>query len=284
MKTALVTGATEGIGRETAKQLLGRGYRVLIHGRTIQKANAAIDELRQTYASERIDSIHGDLSVMSEVVALARQAMVKADTLDVLINNAGVYEHKRSLTQDGLETTMAVNHFAPFVLTRELLDVLYAAPQARIITLSSSAHEKGKLEMDNGRFAYDLEGYDAYASSKLANVLFTSALARRLAGRSVTAYSVDPGVITTKLLRIGWGTTGDPVDRGAETSVYLATVVDLELASGGYFANCRRVTPSATADDADLAEALWHATESILGRIIDHNPVSPANVTPQLTA
>ena len=261
MKTALVTGATEGIGRETARQLLERGYRVLVHGRTKQKADAAIAELRQALPSARMDSVHGDLSVMSEVVALARQATAKADILDVLINNAGVYEHKRCLTPDGLETTMAVNHFAPFVLTRELLDTLKAAPQGRIITLSSSAHEKGRLEIGNCRFAYDLEGYDAYASSKLANVLFTSALARRLADRPVAAYSVDPGVITTKLLRIGWGIVGDPVDRGAQTSVYLATEDDLYDASGGYFADCSRVAPSATAEDVDLAEALWCATE-----------------------
>src|SRR5260370_39863943 len=180
MKTALVTGATEGIGRETTRQLLEKGYRVLVHGLTKQKADGAIDELRRAIPSGGADSVHGDLSVMSEVVALARQAMAEADTLDVLINNAGVYEHKRSLTRDGLETTMAVNHFAPFVLTRKLLDVLKPAPQGRIISLSSNAHEKVRLEIRNARFAYDLEGYDAYASSKLANVLLTSALARRL--------------------------------------------------------------------------------------------------------
>src|SRR5205085_3380125 len=125
-----------------------------------------------------------------------------------------------------------------FLLTRELLETLLAAPQGRIITMSSSAHEKGQIGMNDFSFATELEGYIAYATSKLANVLFTAAIAGRLADTSVTAYSVDPGVITTNLLRIGWGITGDPVDQGARTSVYLTTADDLNGANGAHFVDC----------------------------------------------
>jgi len=284
MKTALVTGATEGIGRETVRQLLEREYRVLVHGRTHQRAVAALEELRQAQPFARLDAVYGDLSLMSEVIGLAGQVAAKADVLDVLVNNAGVYLHEHTMTDDGLETTMAVNHFAPFLLTRELLELVNAAPRGRIITLSSSAHEKGKLEMRNFSFAYDLQGYEAYASSKLANVLFTGALARRLIASSATTYAVDPGVVTTRLLRVGWGITGDPVERGAETSVYLATQPDLEGASGGYFANCSRVAPSVAAQDIDLAEALWDATELMLRNIARRAPVASVQAEPRLSA
>jgi NAD(P)-dependent dehydrogenase (short-subunit alcohol dehydrogenase family) len=138
--------------------------------------------------------------------------------------------------------------------------------------MSSSAHEKGQLEMNDFSFATELEGYIAYATSKLANVLFTAALAERLAGTSVTAYSVDPGVITTNLLQIGWGITGDPVEQGARTPVYLATAEDLDGANGGYFVDCSRVPPSPAAQDARLAESLWQSTEELLRPHLHVNP------------
>jgi retinol dehydrogenase-12 len=274
MKTVLVTGATAGIGRETAGQLLGRGYRVLVHGRTLEKAERAAAELKRDTPSACAEPVYADLSVIREVVALAEQVKAKTASLDVLINNAGVYEHERRLTCDGFETTMAVNHFATFLLTRELLETLRSAPRGRIITVSSSAHEKGQLEVDDLSFATELEGYLAYATSKLANVLFTVAIAERMAGTPVTAYSVDPGVITTNLLRIGWGTTGDPVEQGARTSVYLATAENLDGASGAYFVDCSRVPPSPAAGDARLVESFRRSTEELLHPFFRSNHLS----------
>lgn len=264
MKTVLITGATAGIGRETARQLLGQGFRVIIHGRTPEKANCVIDELKAEIPFANADSVYGDLSVMRDVADVAEQVKAKTTVLDVLINNAGIYEHNRTLTGDGFETTMAVNHLAPYLLTRKLLVALSASPQGRIITVSSSAHEKGELTPGDFSFATALEGYVAYATSKLANVLFTAALVSRLAGTSVTAYSVDPGVITTNLLRIGWDMTGDPVDQGARTSVYLATTKGLDGGNGGYFVDCIPVLPSATAQDEEITEFLWQASEELL--------------------
>jgi len=268
MKTVLVTGATTGIGRETARQLLGYGYRVMVHGRTLEKAQHVIEDLKKGNSSAFAEPVYADLSVMGEVVHLAEQVRSRVSALDVLINNAGVYEHHRRLTRDGFETTMAVNHFAPFLLTRELLELLKAAPQGRVITISSSAHDKVELKTNDFRFATALEGYVAYATSKLANVLFTIALARNLLGTSVTAYSVDPGVITTNLLQVGWGITGDPVAQGARPSVYLSTAKNLESSNGGYFVDCLPVPPSPATGDARLVEWFWQATEDLLEPIL----------------
>ncbi|HEX6715853.1 MAG TPA: SDR family oxidoreductase [Pyrinomonadaceae bacterium] len=260
MKTVLITGATAGIGHETARQLVSHGYRVIVHGRTLTKATQAVEQLR----SARAEPVWGDLSVMAEVLNLAEQVRTIAPTLDVLINNAGVYEHNRILTRDGFELTMAVNHLAPFLLTKELLTALKAAPQGRIITVSSSAHDKVPLKTEDFSFATDLEGYAAYATSKLANVLFTVGLADRLSSTSVTAYAVDPGVITTRLLDVGWGITGDPVEQGARTSVYLAKANDLTGVNGSYFVDCRPAPAAIAAEDPVLVNWLWQASEQLL--------------------
>jgi retinol dehydrogenase-12 len=264
MKTVLITGATGGIGRETARQLVEYGYRVIVHGRTLEKAQHVVEQLKRANPTAFAEPVYADLAVMREVVHLAEQVRSKVSVLDVLINNAGVYEHNHRLTRDGFEMTMAVNHLAPFLLTQELLEALKAAPEARVITISSSAHDKVELTTDDFSFATALEGYVAYATSKLANVLFTIALARRLAGTSVTAYSVDPGVITTNLLRIGWGITGDTVDQGARPSVYLATAEDLDGMNGGYFVDCSSVPPAPATRDAKLVEWLWKSTAELL--------------------
>jgi NAD(P)-dependent dehydrogenase (short-subunit alcohol dehydrogenase family) len=171
---------------------------------------------------------------------------------------------RRQLTPDGLETTMAVNHFAPFLLTHHLRAAVGQAPQGRIVTVSSMAHSSGEIDPADLALAHDYSGYRAYATSKLANVLFTVALARRLAGTRVTANCLHPGVISTKLLRAGFGMGGAAVERGARTSVYLASSRDVAGISGGYFVDCAAATPSRRARDDRLAEALWEASERTL--------------------
>jgi len=269
MKTALVTGATDGIGRETARQLLAKGLRVFIHGRTLGKAGGVVDELKRAHPVAQAEAVYADLANMHEVLGLAEQIRMEVKVLDICINNAGVYEDRRILTQDGFELTMAVNHFAHFLLTHQLLPLLKSAAQGRIITVSSIAHQSGHLDLDDLSFGRGYSGYDAYAGSKLANILFTLALAKRLAGTSVTANSLHPGVIGTKLLRKGFGIGGDPVQEGARTSVYLALSPEVENISGAYFESCQRVKPSRTARDERLAEALWEKSTALLAPFIE---------------
>ena len=264
MKAVLVTGATDGIGREIARQLLAQGWRVLVHGRHEAKATQHANDLAAGSRSGQATPVWGDLSKMDEVVALARQVQQIAPTLDVLINNAGVFERRRRLTADGFEMTMAVNHFAPFLLTRHLLASVTASGAGRVVTVSSMAHQSGAIDLLDLTFGRGYDGYSVYAASKLANILFTRSLAHRLAATSVTANALHPGVITTKLLRAGFSMSGASVEQGARTSVYLATSDKVNAVSGKYFVDCREATPSRAARDDNLAEALWAESERLL--------------------
>jgi len=257
MLTLLVTGATDGIGRETARELLANGRRVLVHGRTRERAERTIAALAREQPDSACDAVWADLSRMGEVVELAAQVRALAPALDVLINNAGVYEDHRELTEDGFERTMAVNHFAPFLLTHRLLPVLHAASAARVVTVSSIAHQSGQIDPDDLEFERGFSGYGAYAASKLANVLFTFELARRQADTRVSANCLHPGVIATKLLHKGFGVRGAAVTEGARTSVFLAIADAVAGKSGRYFVDCREAAPSPIARDALLAAKLW---------------------------
>lgn len=260
----LVTGATDGIGFETARQLALAGHDVLVHGRHARRAQAACSALADAGDATRLHAVWGDLARMAEVVDLAQQCMAVAPALDVVIHNAGIYAAARSLTEDGFETTFAVNHFAPFLLTRRLLGALERAGPARIIVVSSGTHHSGRLLLEDLSGARGWSAYGAYANSKLANLLFTQALARRLARTPITANALHPGVIGTKLLRAGFGAGGAPVSQGARTSVYLATSPVVAGVSGRYFVDCRETPPSAMALDARSAEALWAESERCL--------------------
>ena len=266
-KTILVTGATDGIGRETARQLLALGHTVLVHGRDQDKAERVAVQLAKTQVQGRALPAWGDLAQLREISALAQQVRAQCGALDVLINNAGVMEKQRRLSADGFEMTMAVNHFAPFLLTRLLLDLVQAAPAGRVVTVSSMVHSSGRLDLGAPSFLRAGGGYsayDAYCASKLANVLFTAELARRLAGTTVTTNCLHPGVIDTKLLHAGFAMTGSPVDEGARTSVFLATSAAVAGVSGKYFNSCRQAQCSDAGRDPALAQALWQATETAL--------------------
>jgi NAD(P)-dependent dehydrogenase (short-subunit alcohol dehydrogenase family) len=264
MKTVLITGATDGIGRETARQLLSRGFRVLVHGRTLEKAQRVVAEFQRAQPEAAAAAVYADLARMPAVVALAEQIKKQTPVLDVLINNAGVYQPQRQLTPEGFEVTLAVNHLAPFLLTQQLLPLLHAAPAGRIITVSSIAHQSGTLVIGEWDYSRGFSGYGAYAASKLANVLFTLALARRLTGTTVTANCLHPGVIDTKLLRSGFGVGGASVAAGARTSVYLATAEAVSQVSGHYFIDCQPTSPALKAQEVERAEALWRASENAL--------------------
>jgi NAD(P)-dependent dehydrogenase (short-subunit alcohol dehydrogenase family) len=268
VKIALITGATDGIGLETARQLLRRGWHVLIHGRNEDKAARIAAALGREIEGSEATAVWGDLSDMAQVAELSGQVAARAPLLDVVINNAGVYERHRRLTVDGLEATLAVNHFAPFLLTRRLLPQLGAGPAGRIITVSSIAHQSGSLDVNDLTLARRYDAYAAYAASKLANVLFTFELAKRLAGTHITANALHPGVIGTKLLHAAFAIAGASVEAGARTSVYLATSEKVRGVSGKYFDDCREARPSALARDAELAGRLWAASERELARFM----------------
>ena len=267
MKTVLVTGATDGIGLETARQLAARGLRVLVHGRSAEKAAAVCRDIARCQPGASLEAVAGDFARMAEVVALAREVAAKAPALDVLINNAGVQMKTRQVTADGFETTMAVNHLAPFLLTHHLLDAVKRAPAGRIVVVASMTHAGG-TDPDDFVRARGYSGYGAYAASKLANVLFTLALARRLAGTPVTANSLHPGVIATKLLRTGFGLGGAPVEQGARTSVYLATAPEVAKVTGRYFVDAREAAPSREGRDVALAERVWDASAGALAALL----------------
>jgi NAD(P)-dependent dehydrogenase (short-subunit alcohol dehydrogenase family) len=264
MKTVLVTGATDGIGLETARQLLAAGMHVLVHGRNEAKAVRQAKALASRVSGGKTTPVWGDLSRMREVASLAEQVRAIAPVLNVLINNAGIYVQRRAITEDGFEMTMAVNHFATYLLTRLVGPLVSKAPAGRIVTVSSMAHQSGDIDLDDLTFANGFDAYSAYATSKLANILFTRALATRLAGNNVTANCLHPGVIDTKLLHAGFSIKGASVEKGARTSVYLATSDKVIGVNGKYFDDCRQTAPSSQARDDSLAEALWLISERLL--------------------
>jgi NAD(P)-dependent dehydrogenase (short-subunit alcohol dehydrogenase family) len=237
---ALVTGATDGIGKETARELTARGWKVLVHGRSRKKAQTAAGEVGGI-------PVWGDLSHFSEVRALADQVGSLSDQLDVLINNAGILARAHRLTDDGFEETLQVNHLSPFLLTHLLLPRI----RGRILNVSSGVHGGGEVEPFE--HLNELSGYDAYAASKLGNILFTFALARRV---KLPVVALHPGVIATKLLRAGFGGMGGgDVAQGAATSVMLATAAELPTAR--YYSNLRETQPSARSRDPELQERFY---------------------------
>lgn len=261
----LVTGATDGIGRETALELVQRGAEVIVHGRSPEKVERTCGQIRATVKGATVEGVVADFASLAQVRALGEEVLRRFPRVDVLLNNAGVYMHQRVITGDGFETTFQVNHLAPFLLTQLLLPLLEKSAPARIVTVSSIAHRSAELELGDLQLEHDFDGYRAYANSKLANVLFTFELARRLQGRGVTANCLHPGVIDTKLLREGFGGGGRTVVEGAATSVFLATSEEVANVTGKYFASSREAEVAAAAKDEGLQRALWRESERMVG-------------------
>lgn len=265
MSTILVTGATDGIGKATALALARQGHLVIVHGRTAAKARATMEAIHADTRSEELDYAFGDFARLDEVRALAAAVAKDHPGLNVLVNNAGVYATSRTLSADGHELSLAVNHLAPYLLTRLLLPTLTANAPARVVHVSSTAHYRGRIDFDNLQAERAFGHYAAYAASKLANVLFSNALARRVAGRGVTSNALHPGVITTKLLATGFNITGAETSRGAETSVYLASAPEVAGVTGCYFDDRREKAASDAARDEALQERLWDVSAQLTG-------------------
>lgn len=262
-KTVLVTGSTDGIGRETAVGLAAAGFRVLVHGRSAARAEAAAAEVRKRAPGAEVDAVAADLATRDGVRQLAGLVHSLTTRLDVLVNNAGVFRAERRSTKDGLEETFAVNHLAPFLLTHLLVPLLRRSAPARILAVSSIAHQGARPILSDLQLEKRYDGYSAYALSKLGNVLFTFELARRLDGCGVTANALHPGLVTTKLLREGFGMGGAPVSEGARTSLFLASSPDVEGVTGRYFVNLREANPAPVARDERLRKAFWTLSEEL---------------------
>jgi NAD(P)-dependent dehydrogenase (short-subunit alcohol dehydrogenase family) len=266
-KICVVTGATSGIGKETAVGLARLGARVVIVGRDADRTRATADWISREAGSEQVAFLLADLSSQTEVRRVAREFRDKHARLDVLVNNAGAIFTRRETTVDGFERTWALNHLAYFLLTHELLDLLRASTPARVVNVASTMHNGGVIDFDNLKGEKSYGGVSAYSRSKLANVLFTYALARRLEGTGVTANCLHPGGVATAfghnrpgaidlILRLA-----KPflltAERGAATSIYLASSADIEGVTGKYFTRCKPARSSAASHDEALQERLW---------------------------
>lgn len=261
----LVTGSTDGIGRETARQLVRQGARVIVHGRNPDKVVDARAELEAIAGHSMPPPVVADLASLESVGRMANAVLSRYEPLDVLLNNAGVYMRERQVSEDLLEMTMAVNHFAPFLLTHRLLPAMHKAAGARIVNVSSIAHTRGTIDLDDLQMAKGFSHYGAYAASKLANVLFTVELAERL-GPAVTVNALHPGVVSTKLLTEGFQMEGkDSPAKASETSVFLALSPEVEGMTGQYFAH-RRVAPrNPVASDEALRRRFYELSCEITG-------------------
>jgi len=265
LKTILVTGSTDGIGREIALQFARMGYKVLVHGRDKEKGTRVLDEINRESCNENLALYISDFADLSSVVQMAIEIQREQEGLDVLINNAGIFSPKHSITRDGNELTFQVNHLAPFLLTHLLLDLMKKSAPSRIVNVASASHYSAQAAyFDDLKGEKSYSSFSAYSFSKLANILFSRELAERLEGSGVTSNSLHPGTIDTNMLRISYGGGGRTVEEGAETPIYLAISEEVEGISGKYFSSKREKLPSETAQDIGLQKKLWEMSEDLL--------------------
>ena len=306
-KTCVITGANSGIGKETAKALLGMGARVVMVCRDRERGekartgilkdahdwegeSRALDQTNFVQArkvgsrvgtevngkiEDLLDLFFCDLSSQSSIRNLALELKVCYDSIDVLVNNAGLIMGRRTMTEDGLEWTLAVNHLAPFLLTHLLMEPLLKAPSARIITVSSEAHKLGRIKFDDLQSTRHYFDFKVYAHSKLANIFFTRELARKLSETHITANCLHPGVVRTRfgrsgslLFRIGFSIVWPfmiNTEKGARTSVYLASSPEISKVSGKYFKRMRQTKVSRAARNDDTAKRLWDVSSELVG-------------------
>lgn len=276
-RVCVVTGATSGIGRAAALDLARRGALVAVHGRSVEKCERTVAEIKAASGSDQVDAFVADLGSREQVRALAAALLERYPNIHVLLNNAGLLSTSFSETVDGIETTLAVNHLAGFLLTNLLLDRLKGSGPARIVSVSSEAHRFGTLDLDDLEFRRRrYRGLQAYGVSKLLNVLFTHELARRLEGTDVTANALHPGVVST-----GLGSNNPPSlltwamglakflmrtpEKGAETPIFLASSPDVAGVSGGYWVDCRRKRARDVSYDPEVQGCVWEISATMTG-------------------
>jgi NAD(P)-dependent dehydrogenase (short-subunit alcohol dehydrogenase family) len=274
-KVVLVTGATDGIGKSAAQSLAQRGAQVVIVGRNAAKTQAVVQEMRT--AGGQVDGLVADLSSQAAIRRLADDFRHQYGRLDVLLNNVGASFQQRQLSVDGIEMTFALNHLGVFLLTDLLLDTLKASGPARIVNVSSGFYRFARMDFDNLQGERSYHGLRAYNLSKLENILFTLALARRLEGTRVTVNALNPGFTNTSMQRKGSGVQvkvlstiasfmARPVEAGAATPVYLASSPEVKGVSGKYFADSKPVQLAPHATDVAAAERLWQISAAMVSR------------------
>ena len=274
-RTVLVTGATGGIGKATALGLAAMGARVAITGRDLDRTEAAAAEIRQA-GDGHVKAFVADLTSQSQIRTMAVEVQQKLPDLDVLVNNVGGDWNTRHVTADGLERTFALNHLAPFLLTNLLLDRLMRSASARVVTVSSNAHAMGRMDFDDLQGERSYSGARAYNQSKLANLLFTYELAKKLQGTSVTVNALHPGVVRTAfgaedpatvqrfLIPFVRPFMKSPT-QGAATSIHLASAPDLQQVTGRYFADSTEKKTAERSYDQETAARLWSVSADLVG-------------------
>jgi NAD(P)-dependent dehydrogenase (short-subunit alcohol dehydrogenase family) len=282
-KRVLMTGATGGIGLAAAKELAKRGAHLAIVARSQERAQAAVAQISAGAPADSpaIDVLDADLSSLRSVAEVAEQALAKYPRIDVLVNNAGAVFSSRELTSEGFERTWALNHLAPFVLTTTLLERLGESAPARVITTASDAHKGMKIPFDDldAERAWRLNGFVRYGQTKLANILFTAELARRVEGTGVSAYCYHPGIVATGFNRNNGSIMNAAMlaikpfvrgpERGARTLVWLADAHDPDPApSGAYFVDEKATAPSNAGANLDTAKRLWETSEEQVSRVL----------------
>jgi len=272
-KVCLVTGATDGIGKVSARVLAELGAKVIIVGRNPEKSAIVLAELRSISGNENIDLLMADLAVMQEVRDLAEQVISRYDRIDVLLNNAGGYFTKHKITSDGLEMTFALNHMSYFLLTNKLMELLkYSAP-ARIVNVSSDAHYGVDIEFENLNGEQEYKAWKAYQKSKLANVLFTYELLKKVPG-NITVNCLHPGFVATNfghnnggffgpVLKIAQRISAIDPEEGAKTSIFLCSAPEVKGVSGKYFYKCHPKTSSRESRNKDTGKRLWKISSDL---------------------
>ena len=274
-KICIVTGATSGIGKETAKALAYKGASVVIISRNAKKCKATVNKLKGLTGNTQIEYICADLSDLKQVRKCAKELKQKYEQIDVLVNNAGGYFTTRQESADGYEMNFALNYLSPFLLVSLLKSLLGKSEQGRIINVSSGAHVDGTIHFDNLQLKNQFNGYRAYANSKLALILFTNELAKKLKETDVTVNAMDPGLVATNfgknngLLRyyvrkFTKGRNDISAAEGAETTIYMASSPEVAKITGGYFIKNKQEKSSETSYDQDLANQLWQVTEDLV--------------------
>ena len=276
-KTVLVTGATDGIGKETARRLAEMGARVFVAGRNPEKGAIAVRDIATNTGTDRTEFLQADLSVQADVRGLAKAVRERTDRLDVLVNNAGVIMFRREETRDGIEMTFGLNHLNYFLLTHELLDLLKASAPARIVSVASIAHRRAVIDLNDLQLTNGFGSWKAYSRSKLANIMFTYARARRLEGTGVTANCLHPGFVRSQfgqnnrfLARVGISLAmrfGNAISvaQGAQTSVHLASAPEVAGQTGLYFDESRSVKSNEASYDQEAQEKLWDISAEMVG-------------------
>jgi NAD(P)-dependent dehydrogenase (short-subunit alcohol dehydrogenase family) len=274
-KICVVTGATNGIGKVTALELAKMGATVIVVGRNPQKTDIVVKAIQQVSGNSSVEAMIADLSAQAQVRDLAAAIQRECDHLDVLVNNAGALYLYREESVDGIEMTWALNHLSYFLLTNLLLDSLQRAPAARIVNVSSNVHMSGSIHFNDLQFTRNRMMMAAYPQSKLANMMFTYELARRLKDTQITANAVHPGVVGTGFagnngILVKFAVTlATPFmlspERGARTSIYLASSPEVENVTGKYFVNCKARRSSRASYDEEAQRKLWRISEEMVG-------------------